>query len=203
MKPFLILCLSFILFISAIPAISEQDTSELRAFLKKTIATANSFQDQYDAEVWLVRQSAKLKIFIKNPKKRLELLRKIHRAATQAELNPDIVLALIHIESSFNHFAVSRVGAQGLMQVMPFWKKEIGRTNDNLTNIDTNLSYGCRILQFYMKKEKNKGGLKMALARYHGSYPKTYYSEKVMGVWKKRWESDFLAPKTHLNKSEP
>lgn len=165
---------------------------ELTQFLKRTIQSSDSFNDQYDAEVWIVRQSTPLKRYIKDPKKRIKLLKKIHFYARKANLNPDVVLALIQIESAFNHFAISRVGAQGLMQVMPFWKKEIGRTSDNLTDIETNLSYGTRILQYYLKREKNRGGLAMALARYHGSYPKTYYSEKVMGAWKRKWESDFI-----------
>ena len=172
---------------------TPQDKEALRLFLIDTISDASSFNNKYDAEVWLVRQSSKLKRYIKDPKQRLMLLKKIHRAARQAELNPDLVLGLIQIESAFNQYAISRVGAQGLMQVMPFWKREIGRENDNLTDVDTNLSYGCRILQFYMQKEQHKGGLKMALARYHGSYPKTYYSEKVMNAWKGRWESDFTS----------
>lgn len=170
---------------------ASDDKAALRDFLKQTVHKSHSFNDKYDAEVWLVRQSAKLERYIKNPRKRLELLQKIHAASMAAKLNPDVVLALIQIESGFQRFAVSRVGAQGLMQVMPFWKKEIGRSDDNLTDVDTNLSYGCRILQFYLNKEKNRGGLKMALARYHGSYPKTYYSEKVLVAFKKHWESDF------------
>ena len=171
---------------------TDTDEGALRLFLKETISTSTSFADRYDAEVWLVRQSAKLKAFIKDPEQRLSLLRAVHQAATEAELNPDIVLALIEVESAFKQFAISRVGAQGLMQVMPFWKNEIGREEDNLTGMETNLSYGCRILQFYKQKEQGRGGLTMALARYNGSYPKSHYSEKVMNAWKNRWNSNFV-----------
>lgn len=158
---------------------------ELRNFLKATINDANSFKDRFDAEVWLVDMSGRLKPFIKDPKQRLELLKAVHQEATRAELKPDLVLALIQIESHFDKYAVSRVGAQGLMQVMPFWKNEIGRPNDNLTDMNTNLRYGCRILQFYLKREE--GRLAPALARYNGSYGKTWYSEKVMIAWQRRW----------------
>ena len=119
---------------------SPAEQSELRDFLKATINDSDSFEDRFDAEVWLVDMSGRLKPFIKDPKERLELLKAVHREATKAELKPDLVLALIQVESAFDSYAISRVGAQGLMQVMPFWKKEIGRPDDNLTDINTNLS---------------------------------------------------------------
>jgi soluble lytic murein transglycosylase-like protein len=169
------------------PNVADQKT-ELRNFLKTTISQADSFDDRFDAEVWLVDMSGRLQRFIKDPKQRLELLRAVHREATKANLKPDLVLALIQIESYFDPYAISRVGAQGLMQVMPFWKNEIGRPEDNLTDINTNLSYGCRILQFYLKKEK--GNWMNALARYNGSYGKYWYPEKVMDAWRKHWFVD-------------
>tara|TARA_R110000868_G_scaffold120477_4_gene319888 strand:- start:45080 stop:45670 length:591 start_codon:yes stop_codon:yes gene_type:complete len=167
------------------PLGNSAEQAELRDFLKKTISSADSFDDRFHAEVWLVDMSGRLARFIKKPKQRLKLLRAIHREATKAELKPDLVLALIEVESHFNEFAISSAGAQGLMQVMPFWKNEIGRPEDNLTNIDTNLSYGCRILQFYLKKEQ--GNWMNALARYNGSYGKYWYPERVMNAWRKRW----------------
>jgi len=94
-------------------------------------------------------------------------------------------LSLIQIESAFKQFAISKVGAQGLMQVMPFWKAEIGRPNDNLTSIQTNLRYGCTILKHYIDKEK--GNLIKALARYNGSLGKLHYPEKVLNAWQKYW----------------
>lgn len=170
--------------ISAAANTQEPDT-ELRDFLKNTVNDANSFDDRFEAEVWLVDMSARLKPFIKDPKERFKLLKAIHREATKAELKPDLVLALIEVESHFDNYAISTAGAQGLMQVMPFWKKEIGRPEDNLTDINTNLSYGCRILQFYLKKEK--GNWMQALARYNGSYGQYWYPERVMNAWRKRW----------------
>lgn len=170
-------------------AMSQAEHNEIRDFLQKTIAESSSFRDRFDAEVWLVSQSSALERYIETPQERLALLKAIHREASQAGINPDIVLAVIQIESGFNRYAISRVGAQGLMQVMPFWKDEIGRPDDNLTHIETNLTYGCHILQYYINKEKGKGGLAMALARYNGSYPKYGYAEKVMNAWKNRWDT--------------
>lgn len=166
---------------------TEHVDQELRQALKDSINNASSFEDRFDAEVWLVTQSSKLQRFIPNATERVRLLQKIHHAATHADLDPELVLAVINIESHFNRFAVSRVGAQGMMQVMPFWKKEIGREHDNLTDIETNLKYGCAILKHYIKREN--GHIANALARYNGSYGSYKYSKKVMDVWLDYWQS--------------
>ena len=168
----------------------EDEKAAIREHLKKAIDDIDTFQDKFDAEVWLFVQSKKLERYIKSPEERLDLLKAIHREATSASLDPDLVLSVIQIESAFDQYAVSRVGAQGLMQVMPFWRKEIGRDSDNLTDRLTNLKYGCHILQYYINIEKNKGGLDMALARYNGSYPRRVYTDKVLKAYNDRWGTD-------------
>ncbi|MBA6413197.1 lytic transglycosylase domain-containing protein [Parahaliea sp. F7430] len=162
----------------------------MRAFLDRTINSADSFQDRYDAEVWLVDMSARLSPFVKDPAQRLEILRQVHAAASRADLAPELVLAVIEVESHFDRFAVSSAGAQGMMQVMPFWKNEIGRPDDNLTLNLTNLEYGCRILQFYLEREK--GHLHRALAAYNGSSGSRRYSNKVQAAWQKHWRTAAL-----------
>lgn len=168
----------------------SQEGAELRQFLQETISEASSFKDRFDAEVWLLDMSGRLERFIDDPQQRLDLLRAIHQEAQATNLKPDLVLALIEVESAFDRFAVSSAGAQGLMQVMPFWKNEIGRPEDNLTDPYTNLRYGCRILQFYVEKEK--GNLMHALARYNGSYGKYWYPRRVMDAWDRRWRAGNL-----------
>ncbi len=68
---------------------------------------------------------------------------------------------------------------------MPFWLDEIGRPNDNLFDIDTNLRMGCTILRHYLDREK--GDLQRALARYNGSLGRSTYSNKVLDKLRKRW----------------
>lgn len=153
--------------------------------MRAAIASAESFSDRYEAEVWLMSKSSALEHFIPDLQQRLELLRLIHREAVRAELSPEVVLAVIEVESHFNPYAVSRVGAQGLMQVMPFWKELIGSSDDNLTNIPTNLRYGCTILKHYLDREH--GELTPALARYNGSYGKNWYPDRVRVAWEQRW----------------
>ena len=181
----IIVTLLFITSILSTPSFSQEVDSELRAALKRTVNESSSFEDRFDAEVWLVDMSSRMSRYIKDPNKRLDFLKRVHSEATKAGVEPELVLSVIHIESRFDRFAISRVGAQGLMQVMPFWKNEIGRPSDNLTSVDTNLRYGCTILKHYIDREK--GNLIRALARYNGSLGKTWYPEKVLGAWEKYW----------------
>ena len=158
---------------------------ELRAELKQAIARADSFQDRFDAEVWLLDMSTRMTPYIRDEQQRLRLLRLVHQAATRAGLKPDLVLAVMHVESLFDPYALSYVGAQGVMQVMPFWKAEIGRPDDNLIDLATNLQYGCAILKFYLDKEN--GNLRRALARYNGSLGSNRYPDKVLDYWYSYW----------------
>lgn len=157
----------------------------LRQLLKQSVEEADSFDDRFDAEVWLVSKSASIGRFIKDPQEQFRILRLVHREATRANLPADLVLAVIQIESAFDPYAVSSAGAMGMMQVMPFWKKEIGRENDNLIDLETNLRYGCTILKYYIDKEQ--GRWSEGLARYNGSYGKFWYPEKVLVAWQKYW----------------
>lgn len=181
------LALSLLVWAGSIAA-QPQDAAEraaLTAYLKEALHRDDSFQDRFDAEVWLTDMSARLAKIIRDPEQRLALLRGVHREAKAANLAPELVLALIQVESYFDRFAISSVGAQGLMQVMPFWKNEIGRPSDNLTDLDTNLRYGCQILQFYLQREK--GNMRRALARYNGSLGKNWYPDRVFRAWRSRW----------------
>ncbi|WP_121877307.1 lytic transglycosylase domain-containing protein [Umboniibacter marinipuniceus] len=115
-----------------------------------------------------------------------EILKNVLVAAHANNVPPDLVLAIMEIESHFDRFAISRVGALGIMQIMPFWIDEIGTANDNLMQIDTNVRYGCAILRHYLDKHDNSWHL--ALAAYNGSSGRFTYSEKVMNVWSLRWK---------------
>ena len=159
--------------------------NELRLLLQQAIKESNSFADKFDAEVWLLDMSNRLKKKISQPEKRLKLLRQIHQEASRANLHPELVLAVIDVESNFDRFAISKAGAQGLMQIMPFWLKEIGQPRDSLFNVRTNLRMGCTILKYYLKKEK--GDLTRALARYNGSLGRYKYTNKVFKLLNERW----------------
>jgi soluble lytic murein transglycosylase-like protein len=164
--------------------ISLSNRQELRQkFYNGT--TINSFKDVSHAINWIGQQSYQLRNKIADDRKRRELLRMIHYEATRYQLDPDLVLALIEVESGFNRFALSPVGASGLMQVMPFWKELIGSEKDSLFDVQTNLRYGCIILRHYLDIEKNN--VERALARYNGSLGTDSYSSLVLNIWQAKY----------------
>lgn len=77
-------------------------------------------------------------------------------------LSPRLIVAVIKVESSGRVRAVSNRGAQGLMQVMPFWKDELG-IEGSLFDIDTNIMAGSRIMSGYIKRH----GYEEGIARYY------------------------------------
>jgi len=168
------------------PAAAEQvPDPELREILRDAAGAADSFEDRFDAEVWLTDMSSRLERQVRDPDERLEILTRVHYEAARAGLEPELVLAVIEVESNFDRYAVSVAGALGIMQVMPFWRDEIGRPDDNLIHLATNLRYGCTILKFYLDKEN--GDLRRALGRYNGSLGKRKYPNKVIDKLSRKW----------------
>ena len=165
----------------------QQNDPALRDLLKSAISESGSFKDRFEAEVWLTDMSNRLKKRVPDHKNRIGLLKQIHFEAQRTKLHPELVLAVIDVESNFNRYAISHAGAMGLMQVMPFWLKEIGRPGDNLFNIRTNLRMGCTILKYYLDKEK--GNLTRALMRYNGSLGSYRYTRKVFKALDYRWRN--------------
>lgn len=157
----------------------------LIALLREAASETESFPDRFDAQVWLTDMSARLERQVKDPEERLQILKAAHFEATRADLPPELVLAVIDVESNFDRFAISVAGARGLMQIMPFWLAEIGRPDDNLMRIETNLRFGCTILKYYLNLEN--GDLIRALGRYNGSLGKRKYPNKVLDKLRLKW----------------
>ena len=168
-------------------AAAERDVPDpaLIALLRVAATEVDSFPDHFDAQVWLTDMSRRLARQVGDPEERIEILTLVHYEASRVKLPPELILAVIEVESNFDRFAISVAGAIGLMQIMPFWLDEIGRPDDNLLHVDTNLRYGCTILRFYYDKEK--GDLRRALGRYNGSLGKRKYPNKVIDKLSKKW----------------
>ena len=162
-----------------------QPDPELRSVLRAAASDNESFTDRFDAEVWLTDMSRRLERQVKNPEERIKILKLVHLEAKRADLPAELILAVIETESNFDRYAISVAGAIGLMQIMPFWLDEIGRPNDNLLHVETNLRYGCTILKFYLDKEN--GDLRRALGRYNGSLGKRKYPNKVIDKLSTKW----------------
>lgn len=142
------------------------------------------------AEIWAARQwqnamEPSVARFVKDEALRGELLQRVYMEARLARLPPELVLAVIQVESAFRADAISSAGAVGLMQIMPFWVRELGLPADDLKDPWRNLRYGTTILAHYLAVER--GDFTRALARYNGSLGQTWYPERVMRAWQRHW----------------
>jgi len=135
---------------------------------------------------WLDEMSRRLVRFKAEPHTRVEFLEAVWYESRRAGLEEALVLGLIQVESGFRKYAISRAGARGYMQVMPFWARTIGDGDaSRLFHLQTNLRFGCVILRHYIGVER--GDLFMALGRYNGSRGRAEYPELVFGA-RRRWE---------------
>ncbi|TWI00233.1 transglycosylase-like protein with SLT domain [Luteimonas cucumeris] len=87
----------------------------------------------------------------------------IASAAREFGVEEAIVRAIIHAESAFNPNALSRVGAQGLMQLMPATARRFGV--DNAFDASQNIRGGVQYLAWLLKRFK--GDLTLAAAGYN------------------------------------
>ena len=167
----------------------EPLSASVQAALHKAVSDTrpevSSFKSSLEAADWLSEMSHRLAKRIPNREYRIDLLRSIHYEATRAGLDPQLVLGLMQVESGFRKYAVSSANARGYMQVMPFWVKVIGRPEDSLFDLRTNLRYGCTILRHYLDIEK--GDVFRALGRYNGSLGKPEYPNIVRAAWQNQW----------------
>jgi soluble lytic murein transglycosylase-like protein len=152
-------------------AADQQRDPEIKALLQKVIVQADCFRDKFESAVWYKAMEPRLTRFLPTHDARIELLDHVYCEAKRdpaLPLPPDLVLALIDVESRFDPWAVSPAGAVGLMQVMPFWPRELGLQNQ-LVRAEPNIRMGCEIL------------------RYYGSVGRNSYPALVMQRWQRTW----------------
>ncbi len=165
----------------------QQRDPELKSLLQKIASGSDCFADKFDSEVWHKTMEPRLARLVSEHETRVEILDRVYCEANRdpsLRLPPDLVLALIEVESRFDRWAVSSAGAVGLMQVMPFWPRELGLQNQ-LVRIAPNIRMGCEILRFYLRAENRNWS--RALARYNGSIGRTAYPALVMQRWQRVW----------------
>jgi soluble lytic murein transglycosylase-like protein len=80
------------------------------------------------------------------------------RYSTKYGLEPDLVTAVLLVESSGRPWAVSPAGAKGLMQVMPHMLRPMGLVG-NFSTIETNIEAGCIILADNIRRLGESDGI--------------------------------------------
>ena len=164
----------------------EPLSASVQAALSRAISDKGvphlKFTNPEDGYKWLLAMSDRLAKRVPDTQYRVELLKTVHYEARRAGLDPQLVLGIIHVESGFKKYAVSKAGARGLMQVMPFWVGLIGTKDHNLFHLRINIRYGCVIMRHYLDIEQ--GDLYRALGRYNGSLGRPDYPNLVLAAWK-------------------
>lgn len=96
------------------------------------------------------------------PEKRQELTEIILRISRQEGVDPSFIASVIAAESSYNEYALSSVGAVGLMQLLPSTARYVADragmkapTKEDLHNPEVNIALGVRYLRDLLKKFKN------------------------------------------------
>lgn len=132
---------------------------------------------------WLGASSERLKKRKPDFQTRIEFLQTVWYESKRAGLDTTLVMGLIQVESAFRKFAISRVGARGYMQIMPFWSRVIGDGDPGkLFHMQTNIRFGCVILRHYLDRER--GDTFLALGRYNGSRGRAEYPNAVYAAAK-------------------
>jgi soluble lytic murein transglycosylase-like protein len=184
----------------AAPARADrQQDPELRGVLERAIATTrcDGQADGFGEEVFFKLQEPRLRRTVPELELRVNILRHVycesHAVVARYRdehhfdllLTPELILAVIDVESHFDRYAVSNAGAVGLMQVMPFWPRRLGVENRLFGSVDFNVRLGCEILGYYMHLERND--YRRALARYNGSVGRREYPDLVLARLSSRW----------------
>ncbi len=172
----------------------------LRAVIEAAIKSQPCFDDKYDDVVWYTLMQPRVERRLRQQPRDLRLgddpgaaaqriLRAVHCESKKHRMlreRPQLVLAVIDVESAFDPFAVSSAGAVGLMQVMPFWPNELGLKTRDLLDVELNIRMGTSILAHYMERER--GDYRRALGRYNGSLGKRKYPDLVLNRLESRWQ---------------
>ena len=178
-----------LLVVAALPAsgarAERQMDPELRGVLAEVLLPAPCFADKYEQAVWFAYMDPRLGRYVKDATERKQILHHVHCEARRVDIPPELVLAVMDVESRFDRYAVSSAGAVGLMQVMPFWPRELGMDNEQLIRIPDNVRMGTTILGYYLRKER--GNYQRALQRYNGSLGRPSYSDLVIDRLLSRW----------------
>jgi soluble lytic murein transglycosylase-like protein len=152
----------------------------------------DAIEDRLHYLRWLGEMSERLKRRKSERATRVEFLETLWYESRRAGLEPELVLGLVQVESGFRKYAVSRAGALGYMQVMPFWSRLIGDGDAaRLFHMQANLRFGCVILRHYLDMER--GDLFLALGRYNGSRGRPEYPNAVFAA-RRLWLRADAAP---------
>ena len=123
----------------------------------------------------------------------------VFKKSKEYGFSPYLIMALIQVESNFDPFAVSSVGAYGLMQVnYAVWKDELNIDYNRIFEQEYNIDLGLRVLKHYY--DEASGNLFTALFRYNNGYKynNTKYNGRIVSTKFYGQDSSHPGPKGGL-----
>lgn len=163
--------------------------TEARAAEPPTVVASPAVEEPAVEEFTLSREMASVRDWVSRRYRvstvALEpVLRAAEEAGKHVGIDPLLIVAVMAVESSFNPFAESTMGAQGLMQVIPrFHMDKIGDASgkDALFDPELNVRVGALVLHEGLRRY---GSMQSALQYYGGAMkdPEAGYARKVMAM---------------------
>lgn len=134
-------------------------------------------------------------VYTQNELTARRILLAVHEASQDQRLDPELILAVIHVESHFSPRARSKVGAQGLMQVMPVTAGYVATRlgiwlddDDDLYDIEKNIKIGCVFLADCIRRLGERGGLGYYYAGRHTAHY-DFYCGRVAAA-RQAWQAE-------------
>jgi soluble lytic murein transglycosylase-like protein len=134
------------------------------------------------------------------PKYAAKVAKWLTNAANQTGTNINTIIAIAYIESGFRYWARGPANDTGLMQVMPFWKRQPLCYKMNLWDGEENALCGARILRHYINAWG--GNQKFGIASYNQGVAQTWRRYKQRKKPVSRYADLIWYFKTRLDKFE-
>lgn len=129
------------------------------------LAAADDIETKRAIHTWIVKESGRNAPTAKTIERIVDA---VYNNAYRQNIDPFVLLSVMHRESRFNPNAKSKAGAKGLMQVMPRWHQDKIKKR-NILNIETNIEVGSVILSDCIARTNS---VRAALSCYSGGAKK-------------------------------
>jgi len=183
------------LLIATVAALSWQMVV-LRQNLQEKMKVVNLMISKYEAKAQFIDDYLSIVTeYTKSEITAKRILSAVYENSVQYDIEPELILSVIMVESEFNPKAYSSVGAIGLMQVMPVTGIYVGRSlgysikNENdLYNIEKNIKIGV----VFLKECIDRLGEHRGLGYYYAGRHTQHYNRYTMKIAaaKELWTTD-------------
>jgi soluble lytic murein transglycosylase-like protein len=177
-------------------ALFTWQTMMLRQSLRQKMETVNLMISKYEAKAQFIDDYLPIAAeYTESEITAKRILAAVYENSVQYDIEPDLILSVIMVESEFNPRAYSSVGAIGLMQIMPVTGIYVGRSlgysikNENdLYNIERNIKIGVVFLKECIERLGEYRGLGYYYAGRHAQHYNRYTTK--IAAAKELWKSE-------------